>query len=505
MNRQTVVMIGSGIVFVAMLFLMNSSTSTKLTRNRAESEQEPLVIFCAASNRAVMESIRSQYEKEYQRSIQIQYGASQTLLSSIEVSGIGDLYLPADDSFIELGNNKGLISEVFPLATMNGVVVVRRGNPKNVRSFSDLLRPEIRLVQASPESSAIGKRTKKVLSEKKLWAPLEVATIAFRTTVTDVANDLVIQSADAGIVYDAILKSYPDLESIQLPELNEIVSKVSLGVLSNSKQPQASLHFARYVAAIDRGLMHYQEQGFQVASGDTWSDVPELSVFAGSMLRPAIEDTLVAFEKREGVRVTRVYNGCGVLVAQMKAGQRPDAYFACDREFMSQVPDLFPKPVDVSMNELVILVQKGNPLAVNSLRDLTKKGLRVGIGHEKQCAMGWLTQNTFRQGGLQTEVMENVTVQSPTGDMLVNQMRAGSLDAAVAYLSNAAGSAEYLDAIPIEGLSCSLAIQPFAVAEGSPNAQLTQRLFQKLCSEESQEIFEAEGFRWQDPLSSVKW
>jgi molybdenum ABC transporter molybdate-binding protein len=321
--------------------------------------------------------------------------------------------------------------------------------------------------------------------------------------VSDVANDLVVKSADVGIVYDAILKSYPDLESIQLPELKGIVSKVSLGVISSSKQPQASLHFARYAAAKDRGLKHYEEQGFQIGSGDTWSDVPELSIFAGSMLRPAIEDTLVAFEKREGVRVTRVYNGCGVLVAQMKAGQRPDAYFACDREFMSQVTDLFPKPMDVSMNELVILVQKGNPLRINSLRDLAKKGLRVGIGHEKQCAMGWLTQNTLRQGGLQTEVMENVTVQSPTGDMLVNQMRSGALDAAVAYLSNAAGSAEHLDAIPIEGLSCSLAIQPFAVAQGSPNAQLAQRLFHKLCSVESQEIFEAEGFRWQNPLSSA--
>lgn len=504
MNRQSLVLVGSGVVFVAMLLLMNASTSPKPSLSSGENAKEPLVVFCAASNRAVMESIRTQYEKEYYRPIQIQYGASQTLLSAMEVSGTGDIYLPADDSFIELGTTKGLVREVFPLATMNGVVAVRRGNPKNVKAFSDLLRPEIRLVQAGKEASAIGKKTKSVLSEAKLWAPLEAATIAFRMTVTDVANDLVVQSADAGIVYDAILQSYPDLESIQLPELKEIVSRVSLGVISSSKQPQAALHFARYVAAKDRGLKHYQEQGFQVGSGDTWSDVPELSIFAGSMLRPAIEDTLVAFEKREGVRITRVYNGCGVLVAQMKAGQRPDAYFACDREFMSQVPDLFPKPIDVSMNELVILVQKGNPLAINSLRDLTKKGLRVGIGHEKQCAMGWLTQNTFRQGGLQTEVMENVTVQSPTGDMLVNQMRAGALDAAVAYLSNAAGSAEHLDAIPIEGLSCSLAIQPFAVAEGSPNAQLAHRLFHQLCSVESQEIFEAEGFRWQAPRSSVK-
>ena len=215
------------------------------------------------------------------------------------------------------------------------------------------------------------------------------------------------------------------------------------------------------------------------------------------MLRPAIEDTITAFERREGILVHRDFNGCGILVAKMKAGQRPDAYFACDQEFMNQVHDLFPESVPVSQNELVILVQKGNPKEVWTLRDLAKEGLRVGIGHEKQCAMGWITQNTFREGGVQQEIMPNVTVQTPTGDMLVNQLRAGSLDAAVAYLSNAAGSSEYLDAIRIQGIECSVATQPWAVAQQSKYPNLASRLFEKICSADSQEVFAAEGFRWQ--------
>ena len=79
--------------------------------------------------------------------------------------------------------------------------------------------------------------------------------------------------------------------------------------------------------------------------------------------------------------------------------------------------------------------------------------------------MGWLTQRTFDESGLKTEVMKNVVVQTPTGDMLVNQMRSGSLDAAVAYLSNAAGAADFLDAIRIQGLPCSVATQPFGVSQ----------------------------------------
>ncbi len=34
------------------------------------------------------------------------------------------------------------------------------------------------------------------------------------------------------------------------------------------------------------------------------------------MLRPAIEETIQAFEQREGVRVIRIYNGCGILVGR---------------------------------------------------------------------------------------------------------------------------------------------------------------------------------------------
>jgi molybdate transport system substrate-binding protein len=221
------------------------------------------------------------------------------------------------------------------------------------------------------------------------------------------------------------------------------------------------------------------------------------------MLRPAIEETIKLFEQREGVIVDRVYNGCGILVGQMKAGQHPDAYFACDSEFMAQVTDLFPKSEAVSKNELVIMVHKGNPKGIKSLKDLSQPGLRVGIGHEKQCAMGWLTQRTLKEGGVQTEVMENVTVQTPTGDMLVNQLRAGSLDAAVAYLSNAAGSGEFLDAIRIEGLDCAQATQPFAVSKESKYPQTVGRLHAAILTAESKQRFLLEGFRWEPGAEPV--
>jgi hypothetical protein len=75
-------------------------------------------------------------------------------------------------------------------------------------------------------------------------------------------------------------------------------------------------------------------------------------------------------------------------------------------------------------------------------------------------------------------------------------MRTGSLDAAVAYLSNAAGAADDLDAIRITGLPCSIATQPFAVARDSAHKQLALRLLAAIRAQDSRERFASEGFRW---------
>lgn len=499
-DRTLLVIVGSLVALVLLVVTLLWKPTGKPLGNQADGQQQaqPLVIYCAASNKSVIEAIRRDYEREFQVPLELQYGASQTLLASLAVTGTGDLYLPADDSYLTIAREKQLIDDEYPLAKMQAVVAVAKGNPLQIKTWDDLLKPEVRIAQASIEAAAISKLAKASLAARGLWEPLHEHTTVYKTTITEVANDVKAKSVDAGIVFDAVLHDYDTLEGVPLAELAPVQANVAIAVLKASTQARQARHFARYAAASDKGLKHYREFGFQPVAGEPWADVPELTLYSGSMLRPALEQTITEFEKQEGVRVTRVYNGCGILVAQMKAGQVPDAYFACDLEFMNQVKDIFPVFESISQNELVILVKKGNPAGIRHLKDLSKEGLRVGIGHEKQCAMGWLTQRTFDEGGVRESVMKNVVVQTPTGDMLVNQMRSGSLDAAVAYLSNAAGAKDDLDAIRIQGIPCSVASQPFGIAKETPHKQLAARLLTAIKAKESQDRFTKEGFRLAD-------
>jgi molybdenum ABC transporter molybdate-binding protein len=462
---------------------------------------EPLVVYCAAGLKMPVEAVAKQYEREYGVPVQLQYGGSQTLLANLEVSRQGDLYLPADDNYLQLARTKDLLAESIPLARMNLVLGVPRGNPKNLHSLDDLLKEGIRLAQANPDAAAVGKLSREVLQRSGHWDALQAHTLVFKPTVNDVASDIKVGAVDAGIVWNATVAQFPELEAVPLPQFDGATAHISLAILKSSPQPTAALRFARYLAARDRGLPELVHNGFAVVDGDPWALEPELHLLAGAMLRPAIEETLTAFEQREGIRVLRVYNGCGILVAQMRAGDRPDAYFACDKSFMSQVADLFPDAVEVSTNQLVILVPRGNPHQVKTLEDLARPGLRVGIGHEKQCALGVLTQQTLTQGGLRDKVMPNVVVQTPTGDMLVNQLRARALDAVVAYVSNATSSGDELESIAID-VPCALAVQPVGVGKESPYRWLTTRLVEALRSPESKVRFEANGFHWQAAKTS---
>lgn len=455
----------------------------------------PLIVYCAAGLKPPIEEIAREYEQQYGVAVQLQYGGSQTMLAALEVARRGDLFLPADDSYIQQARHKGLVAEALPLAQMQVVLAVRKGNPKGIRGLADLRAPALSLAQANPDATAVGRLVREALLKAGLWDALAARTRVYKPTVNDVANDLKLGTVDAGFIFDALLAQYPELEAVPAPELAGATAQVMAGVLTASRQPTAALRFARYLAAHDRGAMILAKHGYRAEGGDPWSDTPELTLYAGAMLRPAIENTIQEFEQREGVKVNRIYNGCGILVAQMKAGQRPDAYFACDKSFMKMVADLFMDAEDISSNPIIILVPKDNPRGIRELRDLGRPGLRVGVAHEQQSTLGALTRHMLQAHGLYEQIRPNVKVESATGDFLVNQLRSGSLDAVIVYVSNGALVAHETVSIPIP-LPEAFAIQPLAVGRQARYPQLAARLHERIRTAESRQRFVELGFGW---------
>jgi molybdenum ABC transporter molybdate-binding protein len=487
--------LAGSVVVIAVLFGLLMRKPPAAYAPAAGGPKQPLLIYCAAGLRKPVEQIAHDYERQYGGPVQLTYGGSQTLLASLEISQLGDLYIPADQSYVDNALAKGLAREKMNVAQMTPVLCVKKGNPLAIHSINDLFKDQVRLGQANPEAAAIGRLVKRALTQSGQWDEVARRTRVYKGTVNDVANDVKLGVMDVAFVWDALLPQYPELEGVSVPELSPSKGQIQITVLESTKQPTAALHFARYLTARDRGLPVFKQQGYQVVEGDAWAETPELHVLSGAMLRPAVEQTITDFEKREGARVTRVYNGCGILIAQMRAGERPDAYFSCERSFMTQVNDLFLDAEDISRNQLYILLPKGNPKGLKSLQDLGQENLKIGVGHEKQSALGAITKNLLLKSGYYDAVRKNVTVESPTGDFLVNQLRTGSLDAVIVYRSNANLVRDKLDSIPVDAPE-AMAIQPVAVGRESAHKQLAQRLVESISSHTSKERFLSAGFEW---------
>ncbi len=478
----------------------SEGASGTLTGNDAPSS---LFMYCAAGLRAPVEQIVADYKQEFGVDVQLQYGGSNTLLSQMEVSKIGDLYLAADTGYTERANEKGLVKEVIPLAVMRPVIAVPKGNPKNIRGVEDLLRDDVRTALGNADQAAIGNTTRRTLIESGHWERLEKHVTdsgVFKPTVPEVANDVKLGSADAGIVWDTTLVLYPNLEAIHTTELDAGVTSVAVSVMTESEKPTSALRFARYLAACDKGLVTFEERGFEPVDGDVWAEVPEVTFFCGSVNRRAVDSIIKAFEQREGVVVNTVYNGCGILTAQMKTirdqrqgGGFPDTYMACDRYYLENVKDWFQEDVDISDTEVVIAVQEGNPSNIQNLQDLTKPGMRISVGQPDQCTIGALTRQMLEQEGVHDEVMKNVVTQTATSSMLIPTVTTKSVDATFAYATDTRAESDKVDSIRI-GSSAAQAVQPFAIARSSDCKYLGRRLYQAIARSRSE--FENAGFHF---------
>lgn len=230
---------------------------------------QPLRVYCAAAMRLPMDQIAADYSQAHGIRVEVVYGGSNVLLSQIVVGRKGDLFLPADESYLATLRERGLVRETIPLATMRPALVVQRGNPKAIGGLKDLLRPDVRTSFANPDQAAIGKVVRGMLIEAGAWADYEkriTATGVFKPTVGDVANDVKLGAVDAGIVWDVIAAMYPELQAVPAPELAKGSSSVTVGALSCAADRDAALRLAEYIASPDGGLRAFRAHGFTVVN-----------------------------------------------------------------------------------------------------------------------------------------------------------------------------------------------------------------------------------------------
>lgn len=227
--------------------------------------QRPLVVYTAASLRPVMQTIANDYHAEFNRRVVLRAGGSETILTqarfSVAVSP-GDLFLPADEGYLQTASELNLIGESRRIARMNAVVLAAPVDTRDVSNWRNLTSLGTKIALAEPDVAAIGLLTKEHLLAQGLWDEFAGRIVVRTDTVNQAANATKLNTVDAAIVWDAVARAYPDQRAYLLPEFAGVIAHVSVAMLKQSPEPDQAAHLLNFIS--QEGKVHFQSAGFEV-------------------------------------------------------------------------------------------------------------------------------------------------------------------------------------------------------------------------------------------------
>jgi molybdate transport system substrate-binding protein len=250
---------------LVILAIVWSGSKTDESLPTPAGETRPAVLVHAApALRSPLEAARAEFERDYGVKFEINYQPSEHLLTTLKLTKQGDLFLPADDSYVKDARKDGLVDQDYPIATLNAVAVFRPNFPKDPKdiNWDDVLQKGFQLAQPNT-GSAIGKLTKDGLTPSGYWHKIEQTNPTMMGSVTEAANAVNLGSADAAIIWDAVAKQYPKLKVVKLPELDKITANVTAAVCKNANARTVARWFAEYLEG--EGQKHFEQAGYSKA------------------------------------------------------------------------------------------------------------------------------------------------------------------------------------------------------------------------------------------------
>jgi molybdate transport system substrate-binding protein len=260
----------------------------------------------------------------------------------------------------------------------------------------------------------------------------------------------------------------------------------------------AGLAAALAVAAGAAGCSSNSSSAAGVAAAPTGSaTTPGLSgtvtVFAAASLNKSFTKIAGQFEKEHpGVTVKFSFGGSDTLAAQIAQGAPADVFASASTATMNTVVkagDNAGTPTVFAKNQLEIAVAPGNPLKIATLDDLTRSGVKVAV-----CAptvpCGAAAQKALKAAHVSlTPVTQEQDVTST-----LTKLELGSVDAALVYHTDVAGSAGKVQGIDFASASSAINTYPIAVLKQAPNSSAATAFEQYVLSDAGESVLLQAGF-----------
>jgi molybdenum ABC transporter molybdate-binding protein len=191
-----------------------------------------------------------------------------------------------------------------------------------------------------------------------------------------------------------------------------------------------------------------------------------LTMYCAAGIRVPVEEVAEEYEAKYGVHIELQFEGSNSLLTKIQANKfdTSDLYLAADDFYTDKAKELglARESLQIAYMRPVIAVPKENKAGIKTIHDLLGEDVRVALGNPDQAAVGRAVRKRLKRiesgdSDLWTKLEAHVTkvgVFKPTVNDVANDVRIGTVDAAIVWDSTVAMPKyrDHLTAIPVDEL-----------------------------------------------------
>lgn len=249
-----------------MLVVACNEVATKSDKEQNANIKE-LTIYCENAMVGPLMELKDRFEAGNDCVIKLQNDCSQNLVSLIEYTQQGDIYIPASKvGFKKLKNDFSsfLVDSVFigynPL-----VVMTAKGNPSDYDgNIKNLVDKKHAVIIANPETSSLGYDTRSFLVSKNLYSDVILNVVALSTDSRGLIKSLKNNEAQLIINWKSDIYNSNNLDYVEvfpISDLDRSPSEIYAGILSTSTHPELAQKFLSYATGKE-GISIFRKYGF---------------------------------------------------------------------------------------------------------------------------------------------------------------------------------------------------------------------------------------------------
>ncbi len=225
--------------------------------------KEPLFAYVGAGLKEPVTELAQMYEQETGVHVEMNFNNSGALLSQLDTTKKGDIYMPGGMPFVEQAKAGGHIEEVVgPVAYHVPVIAVPKGNPAQISSVQDLTKPDVKIIMPEKEATALGKTAFKMFDKLGIAQEVEKNVLTYVETAPKIPATLIMGQGNAGIAeYSNISKNLDKLELIEIDPAVNMVDEIPCASLIYSTQKEQTKDFLEFMA--EQGPVIFDQHGFK--------------------------------------------------------------------------------------------------------------------------------------------------------------------------------------------------------------------------------------------------